>query len=271
MGKVIMELNRNFLVECNFLCYFKKLSRKKRYLSMFRDLGNGVILGDQKVVFKDAVNWAIEYLRKDDRVVWYLSMVQRLALIENRSNPLFHSPKWRKKVKRKLDGWSGGRVMDDFNLFTQQVWEHFYGVQEVYSHPSMKDYPFYACGIGHFGKTFSKGFHQSSNYVKGKGNLKKIPNLKPLKTNMIKYMEDNSPISYIHSHEILFGKNINLKKYCLCIIIRTNKESVEKGDYIKYEKMASKLGIPIKYELYHQGKDKFKYYSINKFVDLIEH
>ncbi|MBT5716241.1 MAG: hypothetical protein HOI70_04960 [Opitutae bacterium] len=110
---------------------------------MFRDLGNGVILGDQKVVFKDAVNWAIEYLRKDDRVVWYLSMVQRLALIENRSNPLFHSPKWRKKVKRKLDGWSGGRVMDDFNLFTQQVWEHFYGVQEVYSHPSMKDYPFY--------------------------------------------------------------------------------------------------------------------------------
>jgi len=135
----------------------------------------------------------------------------------------------------------------------------------------LKDYPFYACGIGHFGKTFSKGFHQSSNYVKGKGNLKKIPNLNTLKTNMIKYMEDNSPISYIHSHEILFGKNINLKKYCLCITIRTNKESVEKNEYVKYEKMASKLGIPIKYELYHQGKDKFKYYSINKFVDLIEH
>ena len=72
-----------------------------------------------------------------------------------------------------------------------------------------------------FGKTFSKGFHQSSNYLKGKGNLKKIPNLKPLKTNMIKYMEYNSPISYIHSHEILFGKNINLKKYLLMIMLKS--------------------------------------------------
>ena len=43
-----------------------------------------------------------------------------------------------------------------------------------------------------------------------------------------------------------------------------------KGDYIKYEKIASKLGIPIKYEFYHQG-NQFQQYSINKFVDLIEH
>ena len=110
---------------------------------MFRDLGTSVRLGDQKVVFQGAVKWALEFLYKDDRIVWYLSILQRLALMENRGNPNFHTIKWKKKRKRKLDGWTGGRIRDDFQFFTQQVWEHFYGVQEVHSHPSMKDYPFY--------------------------------------------------------------------------------------------------------------------------------
>ena len=110
---------------------------------MFRDLGTSVRLGDQKAVFKDAVKWALKYLCKDDRIVWYLSILQRLALVENRGNPNFHTIKWKKKRKRKLEGWTGARIREDFNLFTQQMWEHFYGIQEVYSHPSMKDYPFY--------------------------------------------------------------------------------------------------------------------------------
>ena len=65
------------------------------------------------------------------------------CLVENRGNPNFHTTKWKKKRKRKLDGWTGARIWEDFQLFTQQDWEHFYGVQEVHSHPSMIDYPFY--------------------------------------------------------------------------------------------------------------------------------
>ena len=37
------------------------------------------------------------------------------------------------------------------------------------------------------------------------------------------------------------------------------------------KKMATKLGISIKYKSIHNGKNKFKPYSINKFVDLIKH
>ena len=110
---------------------------------MFRDLGNSVILDSQKTVFEDAVKWAMIYLRKDDRIVWYLSVLQKLALLENRSGSLIRSEKWRKKLKRKLSGWTGERIREDYQLFTQLKWEHFYGLQEVHSSQKMKDYPFY--------------------------------------------------------------------------------------------------------------------------------
>ena len=43
-----------------------------------------------------------------------------------------------------------------------------------------------------------------------------------------------------------------------------NKEDVENGKLIKYEKMAFKLGIPIKYNFMHEGKNKFKERAIPK-------
>ena len=58
----------------------------------------------------------LEYLCKDDRIVWYLSILQRLALVENRGNPNFHTIKWKKKRKRKLEGWTGARIREDFQL-----------------------------------------------------------------------------------------------------------------------------------------------------------
>ena len=81
---------------------------------MFRDLGNSVSLGEQKIVFRNAVSWALEYLGKDDRIVWYLSILQRLALVENRGIRIFHIAKWKKKRKRKLEGWTGARIREDF-------------------------------------------------------------------------------------------------------------------------------------------------------------
>lgn len=184
--------------------------------------------------------------------------------------------------KNKISGLLQGKQNTN-QIFTQLLFKdlpnenkqqnvHWFNCCIVLDINILKDYPFYACHIGYFGKTFSKGFNQLKNYCKGKGNLKKIPNLNLLKNKIFEYMiNDDNPINYIHSHELLFGKNISLKKYCLCIIIQTNKENVENDKLIKYEKMASKLGIPIKYNFRHEGKNKFKPYSINNFIDLIEH
>ena len=69
--------------------------------------------------------------------------------------------------------------------------------------------------IGSFRNTFSDAFTKNTEkiYIKGKGNLKKIPNLKKLKEKIEKHMIGlyDKTTTFMHSHEILFGKRISLK------------------------------------------------------------
>ena len=48
---------------------------------MFHDLDHSVRVGRGKIIFQDEINWAIEFLRKDDRIVWYLSVIQKFVYL----------------------------------------------------------------------------------------------------------------------------------------------------------------------------------------------
>jgi hypothetical protein len=106
----------------------------------------------------------LEFLQKDDRIVWYLSMLQRfsfLKLLEKRK-PI--SRKLSNKMSRKLRGFQESRIQDDFDAFEEGQWEHFASVQAVYSHPSMLDYRFYDDGEeGRQPKSVSTIFSDFSN------------------------------------------------------------------------------------------------------------
>jgi len=110
---------------------------------MFHDLNSFVRVGQGKIVFEDEIDWAIKFLRKDDRIVWYLSVIQKFVYLFLTSNPVPKSKKIKDKLLRKLRGLNEDRILADFRNFSHDVWEHLYSVQEVYSHPSMLDYPFY--------------------------------------------------------------------------------------------------------------------------------
>lgn len=110
---------------------------------MFHDLDPSVRVGRDKVIFQDEINWAIKFLRKDDRIVWYLSVIQKFVYLFLSSKPGYKSKKFKIKFARKLRGFDEDRILADFKSFSHDVWEHFFSVQEVYSHSSMVDYLFY--------------------------------------------------------------------------------------------------------------------------------
>jgi len=134
----------------------------------------------------------------------------------------------------------------------------------------LKDYPFYAVHIGGFYDDFSDAFAKDAKdaeniYMKSKGNLKKMPNLKNLKMHIEKIMNRNDTTVFIHSHEILFNKRISLKKYCKCILYRNDMNDKIPNNLIT---LAEKLKIPIK--RYGSDHNKFIGYGLNNFIDLIE-
>ena len=61
------------------LCYYVFLNRTKRYESMFNELGDSVLFNQEVINFKEIIRWSKRFLCKDDRIVWYLSVVRRLA------------------------------------------------------------------------------------------------------------------------------------------------------------------------------------------------
>jgi len=99
---------------------------------------------------------------------------------------------------------------------------------------------------------------QKKIYIKGKGNLKNIPNLKKLKEKIEKHMIGlyNKNVTFVHSHEILFGKRISLKKYCKMILTYTGTKIPE-----NIILLAAKLNIPIKYH---------NQIGLNHLVDLVD-
>ena len=108
----------------------------------------------------------------------------------------------------------------------------------------LKDFPFYATSVGNFQLRFKNGLNKSNSIIFGNGKLLRYPNLKKLKeiinNHQIPNLPDNS-LTFMHSHEILFGRKIPLKKYCKCIVIYKNNNSEK-----KIQKLCDKLNIPLK-------------------------
>lgn len=165
-------------------------------------------------------------------------------------------------------------------IFTQLIYNnipyeetqkpHWYNYVIVLDKKILKDYPFYACKIGHFYDKFNDAFSDEDNkvFVKSRGKLKRMPNLTKLKKNCIeKYIKDSDSDVYrfINSHEIMFNKNIPLKKYCLCIVVDGELESIPQ----EIIDLAQKLEIPLKNQSFKK-ENPFSVMGINNLIDIIE-
>ena len=122
----------------------------------------------------------------------------------------------------------------------------------------IKKLPFYSTGIGGFSNKFSDGLISNNTIISGVGKLDKLPKVTKLKRHINNYMTKNDigPVTFMHSHEILFNKKIMLNKYCKCIILYKNSNNL-----FRLESLCKELNIPIKYTAS---------YGINKIIDLIE-
>ena len=99
---------------------------------MFNELGDSVQFNGEIIRFKEIIRWSIKFLSKDDRIVWYLSVVRRLAYLILHESGDHLSRKLEKKVSRKLRGWRKTRVHSDYLFFSRTKWEHFVGFQTVF-------------------------------------------------------------------------------------------------------------------------------------------
>ncbi len=176
----------------------------------------------------------------------------------------------KKKVYQKI-------VDEEINqIFTQLVYRnilteerqkpHWFNYAIVLDKKILKDYPFYAGRIGSFYDKFNDAFLSKDDniFVKSRGNLKRMPNLAKLKKNIKEYLSRNNN-EFTTSHEILFNKNIPLKKYCLCIIVDGELERIPQ-EIIDY---AGKLEIPLKNQSFKK-ENPFSVMGINDFIDIIE-
>lgn len=98
-----------------------------------------------------------------------------------------------------------------------------YGACFVLDVSVLKDYPFYAAPcVGCFSPTFREGMNQTDNAAMGHGGRKRLPSLSKLK-DVINKTNTKRPwlknLAFIHSHEILFGRSIPLKKYCVAVVV----------------------------------------------------
>lgn len=159
-------------------------------------------------------------------------------------------------------------------IFTQLVYR---GIpNEQYENPSygqyvfvldktiLKDLPFYAGRIACFEHINPDGSYDKSDnaiIMHGKGKYKRMPCLNKLKSHIESYMIKENSIS-TSSHEILFNKNISLKKYCITLVYKGDYKDIPKNVVI----LANQLKIPIKnYVAINKAS-----IGINRFVDVIE-
>jgi len=134
------------------------MKRKQRYLLMFSELGhsirqssinaevnlNGFFQGDsRRIRFVDEIDWAMQHLKKDDRIIWYLSVIQRFACICLRDRPISKTRKLRRRIDKRLKGFTDRRIMEDIQNFDKSIWLHFLDLQAVTCSQKMKDYSFF--------------------------------------------------------------------------------------------------------------------------------
>jgi hypothetical protein len=111
---------------------------------MFNDLGPAIRGEEKRVRVEDAVTWSMRFLKKDDRIVWYLSILQRYAFYLLREKPITKTRRVRRKIIQKLRGFSERRIIEDFKVFCTEKWEHYADMQAVFMCPQMLEFPFYS-------------------------------------------------------------------------------------------------------------------------------
>lgn len=119
------------------------MKRRDRYFAMFKDLGPAVRGAGKRIRIEDVIPWSLQFLKKDDRIIWYLSILQRYALYLLREKSITKTRKQKKKISRKLKGFTDKRVIDDFECFSQEKWEHCADMQAVFMDPQMLAFSFY--------------------------------------------------------------------------------------------------------------------------------
>ena len=139
---------------------------------MFSGLGSSVRGENHRICFEQAIEWSLTFLQKDDRIIWYLSILQRFAFLKLFKKRNIVSRKLSRKMTRKLKILESSRVIEDFETFSQISWEHFASVQAVYSNPRMMDYPFYEKKHKHLhpkaAKTILADFENLERELQGK-------------------------------------------------------------------------------------------------------
>ena len=146
----------------------------------------------------------------------------------------------------------------------------------VLSKQLLKDYPFYATGVGGFKTNFEEAFKEDNEIHEDNkiiiksplGNLSRMPNLTKLKNKINQFCEKGKSffgnINFMHSHEILFNRDIPLDKYCVAIIEGAYEHSPE------LEKICNDRGIPFMQLEKPDKKDIHKQIGLNNFIDLID-
>lgn len=159
-------------------------------------------------------------------------------------------------------------------IFTQLVYRNI--PNEQYQPPSygqyvfvldkriLKDLPFYAGRIACFENINPDGSYDKSDnaiIMHGKGKYKRMPCLNKLKSHIESYMINENNI-FLYSHEILFNKNISLKKYCIALVYKGDYKDIPKNVVI----LANQLKIPIKVFI----ENNKSFIGINNLINVIK-
>ncbi len=160
----------------------------------------------------------------------------------------------------------------------------------------LKDRQWYATGIGGFYERFEDAFHSKAkpkNHYTNKHNdnhdnhdnhnkifaknakigASRIPSLAGLKKYITSRMNfpQMGETQFIHSHEVLFGNDIPLAEYGICILVRewAFRNMITKVEQDKIKKLCASLGIKL---VLYGGNQRSRYWTLglNKMIDLID-
>lgn len=110
---------------------------------MFNGLGHSIRWEGKRANFKEEIEWACRFLGKEDRVVWYLGIIQRASLIRKmEEKPLSRSLK--SKIHRITNRFSMQQVQSEYLCDFKNGWEHFRNIQDMYEYPDMLNYNFFS-------------------------------------------------------------------------------------------------------------------------------
>ena len=110
---------------------------------MFNGLGCSLRFYGKRINFEERLIWALNFLGKEDRVIWYLGILQRAAILQKHKKGQCNSSALRKKLFRILKNYSAERICQDYLFEFRENWQHFRNVQEMYFDSKMLNYSFY--------------------------------------------------------------------------------------------------------------------------------